>query len=567
MKPISHILSRFPSKIQMLLVLVLPVFLGLVVMAVAFEHHLARQVEAQSIREVRYKMLDIARTLELYSREDLPVDWFQRLIFNYSLDTRLNPILMADRNGKVIVSNRRKFIGNQLEFVEFGLPVSNEQFFAELIGEVIETGQVKIFRIENSNTLFFIGPGFYQVEGRVRPEFDLFILGKFDMRVSLNDAKRQLHKYIVLIVLVVFMVAGLLWWYGRWVWRRIDDIERCSEKFASGELSCRVNVYGQDEVARFTERFNQMLYNQEKLIAESKNEQVFLNGIINSIPDAVFVKDLDGRYLNCNPKFAQLVYKNSKTEIVGKRDCDFMSEERALVRNLSDKAILGHNYVTHREESFINQEGTEVFIDVYRAALVDANDELVGVVGICRDVTERVKSENELAQAKIKLEQVLKAIHVGVMLVDCENGCITDVNPAAARFFGRSANSMVNAKAWPFLAEKEEQDHSSIGDWLCEDEEAVLVGPDGELVTVLKTILIIEVNEKSYLLCSFSDITELKKMEIELRASLNESDLINQLTMGREHRVLELKEEVNQLCAKYGEIKRYETAGGGDNGI
>jgi PAS domain S-box-containing protein len=128
-----------------------------------------------------------------------------------------------------------------------------------------------------------------------------------------------------------------------------------------------------------------------------------LKAVIESTPDAVFVKDLEGRYLMMNSAGARFLAK-SVGEVIGKSDRDvFPPGARQVIRERELQVM-----ATGQEQTF---EQTVTVAGVARtylstkSAFRDAQGNVIGVVGISRDVTELKRLEEQFRQAQ-KMEAV-----------------------------------------------------------------------------------------------------------------------------------------------------------------
>ena len=90
-----------------------------------------------------------------------------------------------------------------------------------------------------------------------------------------------------------------------------------------------------------------------------------------------------------------------------------------------------------------------------------------------------------------------------------------------------------------------------------DNSERILVTAKGEEIPVLKTVTYIILEGRKYILDSFIDITERKKYEEETADKMKELEEFNKLAVGRELKMIELKNEINQLLAERGIENKY----------
>ncbi|NCD32407.1 MAG: PAS domain S-box protein [Spartobacteria bacterium] len=115
-----------------------------------------------------------------------------------------------------------------------------------------------------------------------------------------------------------------------------------------------------------------------------------LQGLLRSIPDIVFFKDMQGNYLGCNAPFEELAGK-TEDEVVGHSDREVFNGNGPRTFRLLDSLTLKHS------EEWVNYpDGRSVLLDTIKAPLFSTKDSMIGLVGVGRDVTDRKRYEAEL---------------------------------------------------------------------------------------------------------------------------------------------------------------------------
>ena len=134
-----------------------------------------------------------------------------------------------------------------------------------------------------------------------------------------------------------------------------------------------------------------------------------LSTLIATLPDLIWLKDPDGIYLSCNPKFENL-YGEKKSNIIGKTDYDFIDRELADFFRKNDQAAMltGIPIVNEEELTFASDGHTEL-VETIKKTMFDSNGELIGVLGIARDITGRKLASKALEESKLLLENVLNS--------------------------------------------------------------------------------------------------------------------------------------------------------------
>ena len=117
-----------------------------------------------------------------------------------------------------------------------------------------------------------------------------------------------------------------------------------------------------------------------------------LTALLDSIPDIVFFKDIQGAYLGCNPEMELLVGR-SKEEILGRTDDDLFPKDVADRFKVNDRLVLGDDKPRRIEESLVYPDGTRVMMDMFKAPLRDKEGKTIGLLGVSRNIAERKRLE------------------------------------------------------------------------------------------------------------------------------------------------------------------------------
>ncbi|MDD2711024.1 MAG: PAS domain S-box protein [Verrucomicrobiae bacterium] len=156
-------------------------------------------------------------------------------------------------------------------------------------------------------------------------------------------------------------------------------------------------------------------------LAEDRN---LLRSLIDNVTDWIYAKDIDGRFIICNVAYARAVGASSPNEIVGKTDMDyfprlqaeqFQSQEQLLLS--SGKPFFG------AEETWTDKAGNKRWLQSIKWPLRDGRGTVVGLVGIGRDITDRVQSESERALLAVAIQHATESI-----IITDEQGNIQYVN-------------------------------------------------------------------------------------------------------------------------------------------
>ena len=142
--------------------------------------------------------------------------------------------------------------------------------------------------------------------------------------------------------------------------------------------------------------------------------------ILDTIPQSVFWKDLDGRYLGCNMPFARSAGFAHPDDIVGKTDFDLPWPERETrAYRADDQAVIASNRPRlHIEEPIQQADGTRIVADTSKVPLVDNDGSTYGVLGIFDDITQRKQADIALQRTTRTLRTLSQGNEALVRAID-----------------------------------------------------------------------------------------------------------------------------------------------------
>ena len=155
---------------------------------------------------------------------------------------------------------------------------------------------------------------------------------------------------------------------------------------------------------------------RKELEAASHREHTLLRTLIDHLPDAVYVKDSQGRKTLANKADVVNLGKSSEAEVVGQNDFAFFPAAAAARFFADDMAVIKSGQsILNREESFLDPQGHPRWLLTSKLPLYTADGQVVGLIGIGRDITARKQSDillqqnaATLAQANAQLEAAIE---------------------------------------------------------------------------------------------------------------------------------------------------------------
>ena len=169
-----------------------------------------------------------------------------------------------------------------------------------------------------------------------------------------------------------------------------------------------------------------------------------LQGITEGTTDAVFVKDLDGRYLMINSAGARFVGRTID-EVLGKDDSEWFSPEVVRAIRARDQELVQSGRTQTYEEVLTAAGSSRVFLAT-KGPFRDPNGKIIGLLGICRDITDRKRAEEEIRQSQQKLRIHFEHTPLAVVEWDLQFR-VAAWNPSAERIFGYTRDEAMGQHA------------------------------------------------------------------------------------------------------------------------
>ncbi len=144
------------------------------------------------------------------------------------------------------------------------------------------------------------------------------------------------------------------------------------------------------------------------------SESAMLRTLIDNLPDLIYVKDVDGRFLLANVAVARIMGAKAPGDLLGKSDFDFHPKELATLYHADEQAIIRSGKpLLAREEECRDPAGNLMHLETTKIPLRDAAGTVTGLVGIGRDITLRVAAARALDGAVRESREVIQAVLTG----------------------------------------------------------------------------------------------------------------------------------------------------------
>ncbi|MBK9748297.1 MAG: PAS domain S-box protein [Chloroflexi bacterium] len=191
---------------------------------------------------------------------------------------------------------------------------------------------------------------------------------------------------------------------------------------------------------------------RQQMVEELAQERALLRTLIDHLPDLVYIKDQDSRFVMINRiPHDQMTF--TREQIIGHTDFDLFPEEMAANFFADEQAIMRTGQVImNQEESVIAPTGDTLWVSTTKVPLRNSEGTVIGVVGITRDITKQRQVAKALEASEARLRLIMENSHDGIMLANAQ-GQILLVNPAACRIFGRAEAELLASQSSDLIDE------------------------------------------------------------------------------------------------------------------
>lgn len=186
-------------------------------------------------------------------------------------------------------------------------------------------------------------------------------------------------------------------WHGETVLRRHDRRE-CPVHFSIAGLPAS-DTQAECIVFAATD-----ITGSREIRASLQQEQVLLRALLDNVPDSIYFKDLQSRFIRVSANLARKQGVRAPEEVVGKTDFDYFAAEHARKAYADEQQIIQSGRpVIDIEEKETWPDGHVTWASTSKMPLQDARGRIVGTFGISRDITARKETEQKLQVAQKEL--------------------------------------------------------------------------------------------------------------------------------------------------------------------
>lgn len=265
-------------------------------------------------------------------------------------------------------------------------------------------------------------------------------------------------------------------------------------------------------------------YIESMMDALTKSENKYRT-LLENLPQKIFFKDRNLVYVSCNENYAWDL-KIKSNEIAGKTDYDFYPKKLAEKYRADDKRIMKSGKTEDIEEEYV-KNGQKVYVHTVKTPVKDENANVVGVLGIFWDITERKAAERTIQDAREYAESIVATVREPLVVLD-EDLKVISANRSFYKTFevapeeteGRSIYDMGN-RQWNIPSLRRLLENTLPSNSIFNDLEVDCVFPKiGRRVMLFNARRIYrETDNTQKILLAIEDITEKKLLQEKLATS------------------------------------------------
>ena len=168
----------------------------------------------------------------------------------------------------------------------------------------------------------------------------------------------------------------------------------------------------------YASALNRVDVERTRVQRELEHERTVLRTLIDAIPDAIWTKDRDGRFVISNRAHVQLTGAANEVEIAGRTAFDFYEPDYARAYHEDDIRVLQEGQIVFNKEELVRDStGLEQWYLVMKAPLRDRYGRVAGLVGISRNIQDRKEAEQALRESEGRYQAFFEATTAGMVEV------------------------------------------------------------------------------------------------------------------------------------------------------
>jgi PAS domain S-box-containing protein len=274
--------------------------------------------------------------------------------------------------------------------------------------------------------------------------------------------------------------------------------------------------------------------------ADLAYERDLLRILLDNVPDTIYFKDTDSRFIRVNRAQCSLLGIRTEGEAVGRTDFDFFDEAMARKLYEDEREIVRSGTPMVSKVERVSSEGSVRWIASTKVPVKDADGAVQLIVGVSRDCTDWKEAEEALKKSEESFRCLFAAIPLAVWVYDAATLEILEVNPAAVGRYGYSTEEFLALKMSAIYPEEDSHRLAqALGSGSSEAQTRSAWKhrtKDGRILDVEVGAHALEFRGRSAVVVVAQDVTERKLLEMELHHA-QRLESVGQLAAGIAHEI------------------------------
>ncbi|MBY0463472.1 MAG: PAS domain S-box protein [Burkholderiales bacterium] len=276
--------------------------------------------------------------------------------------------------------------------------------------------------------------------------------------------------------------------------------------------------------------FDRVIKSRQKALRAKLAQQRLLHTLVQGMPDLVWLKNPDGVYLLCNPRFERLAGV-PQADLLGHTDADFFPDQAAVFRANDMRAALAGGPTVNEEWLTFAYDGHRELVETIKTPLYDEQGQLVGVLGVARDITATRAAEQAYRDSQALMNAIFDQAADAIDVLDPQTLQFVQANKAGAAMLGYTLDEYLQLGLTGIQSGLKGPRLSALLAELIQTGTTLVfenthLKKDGTVIDVGVTASRVKTGKQTLVLGIWRDITTAKATERELRRHREELETL-----------------------------------------
>ncbi|MEP6668124.1 MAG: PAS domain S-box protein [Chthoniobacter sp.] len=386
---------------------------------------LGEEIESRFIDEAKLRITDWRTIIEYRFRKGDPTG-VNLQVSGMTTRNDVRAAFVLDSQDRIMAATAAAAIGHGVGLIEADLPEELKGRNAARLAEVRASANGSVVLSQDRRFVVAYYPLAVEVNDHaLRSMRSGILVVVFDMRIAKERAFDGAGREIRDDTFIFGGLAACAWLFVHFaLTRRVAGIVATTQQFASGQRSARTGMDGGDELGQVARAFDLMAdqivedeLRRKQIEEKMLRQQTELRVLFDFIPAMICFKDTKNRILRANQLLASAIGK-TVAEIEGKPVLEIFPQEAAGFYADDLEVIRSKVPKLGIIEKVHDPEGKEIWIQTDKVPVCGPDGEVIGIVAMAQDITERRRAEEELRWKTAFLEAQVNSSIDGILVVD-----------------------------------------------------------------------------------------------------------------------------------------------------